>query len=299
MTMEPKDLYTKYEYIWEQQHNSLDSIYSYIQKHKIEMDDAGNITVTNTDKKDVPAFCCHLDTVHRGAPLPELMMDNILMSMNEYGIGGDDKCGIVACLELINSDLPCKVIFFREEERGCLGSRQYNTKTLKDNLFLIEIDRKNAGDLIFKSGGTTLCDKKFRKEVQKYFPHGKDETGLYTDVNVLGDAGINMMNLSAGYYRPHTPKEYVVLSELLRNIECLMAFAKEYKENRKYERKLESYGKIGGYLTSTQTKSTAGEYPLGGGLYDNQEWKESNRMCEEGEYATDEQIQAWLKKNHY
>ena len=256
------------------------------------MDDSGNITVTNADKKDVPAFCCHLDTVHRGAPKPELIMDNILMSMNDYGIGGDDKCGIVACLELINSDLPCKVIFFREEERGCLGSRQYDTSTLKENLFLIEIDRKNAGDLIFKSGGTTLCDKKFRKEVEKYFPHGKDETGLYTDVNVLGGAEINMMNLSAGYYRPHTEKEYVVLSELLRNIECLMAFAKNYKEKRKYERKKELCTKVGWNSTAKDNR-----YGFGGGLYPEQEW--DDRMCTQGEYATDEDIQRWLEKNHY
>lgn len=288
--IDPKSLYTKYNYIWQQQHNTLDSIYSFIQQHKIEMDDAGNITVTNSDEKNVPAFCCHLDTVHKDVPRPELIKDVVLLSMNGNGIGGDDKCGIIACIELINSGIPCKVIFFREEERGCLGSREYDTSTLKDNLCLIEIDRKGGTDLIFKSGGVTLCDKKFRKEIQKYFPHGKDETGLYTDVNVLGKAGINMMNLSAGYYNPHTSNEYVLLDELARNIECLMTFANEYKEQRKYERHDEKTGwnsnKKGTYNGGYGT----GDYALFGG-------GDENRINTKGDYATDEEIKEWLEGN--
>lgn len=73
---------------------------------------------------------------------------------------------------------------------------------MKNDLFLIEIDRKGDKDLIFNSGGIQLCDKQFEKEVKEAFPHGKKAQGILTDVNVLGDAQINMMNLSAGYYMP-------------------------------------------------------------------------------------------------
>lgn len=147
---------------------------------------------------------------------------------------------------------------FREEESGCRGSRAYNTKSLKNDLFLIEIDRKGDKDLIFNSGGTQLCDKQFEKEVKEAFPHGKKAQGLLTDVNVLGDAQINMMNLSAGYYMPHTENEYVVLSELQRNIDCLYNFAKNYTEKRSFVRK--------------ETK---------GGLYDRYFGKSVWPVCEE------------------
>lgn len=280
-----KDLYTKYKYIWEQQNNTLDSLYTFIKQYNVDMDDYGNITVTNTDKKEVPAFCCHLDTVHGKAPQPELLRgDTILTSFNGGGIGGDDKCGIVACLELLEN-IPCKCIFFREEERGCLGSRKYDATTLKDNLYLIEIDRRNAGDLIFKASGVSLCDKQFKKEVKKYFPHGKDETGLLTDVVVLGDAGINMMNLSSGYYYPHHSNEYVVLSELQLNIKCLIAMAKEYKEKRKYERTKA--------IVSTGLDGYAEKGLFGGGnYYDHRTWEDR-----ETEYWDEKATEAWLKEN--
>lgn len=240
-------LYSDYKSIWAQRNNTLDSLYYYIQFYHIEMDKYGNITVTNTDKKDVPAFCCHLDTVHKTSPNPELIKDDILISFTG-GIGGDDKCGIVACLEMLKT-LPCKCVFFRDEEVGCKGSHEYDTESLKDNLFLIEIDRKSGTDLIFNSGGTVLCDSQFKEEVKAYFPHGEEAQGLMTDVNVLGDAEINMMNLSAGYYNPHTDHEYVVLSELQRNIDCLKAFAGNYFAKRKFKREVNRYY---GYTSQNQ-----------------------------------------------
>ena len=239
-------LYSNYEKIWEAKDNTLDTIFSYIQDYyNVEMDSFGNITVTNSDLKNLPGFCCHLDTVHKDAPEPELLGDDILLSFDN-GIGGDDKCGIVACLELLKY-VPCKCVFFREEETGCKGSHAYDTEKLKDCLFLIEIDRKGGSDLIFVSGGEKLCDNKFKEEVKSFFPHGKEANGIMTDVNVLGKANINMMNLSAGYYNPHTDKEYVVLSELERNIRCLVRLANEYREKRTYEREVKVYGYLGQY----------------------------------------------------
>ena len=231
------NLYTKYKRVWDAKENSLDTLYQYIKNLCIDIDDYGNITVYNTPKTSVAAFCCHLDTVHSDKPNIHVIKNDILISTNDVGVGGDDKCGIVACLEMLESDVPCKAIFFREEETGCKGSRAYNAKSLKNDLFLIEIDRRGDSDLIFNSGEVQLCDKQFEKEVKKAFPHGKKTQGLLTDVNMLDNAQINMMNLSAGYYLPHTKNEYVVLSDLQRTINCLYNFAKNYTEKRKYIRK--------------------------------------------------------------
>ena len=226
------NLYSKYKYIWEQLDNTMDSIFSYIQNYPlIQMDSYGNIVVSNTkeDADKVPVFCCHMDTVHTEEPQLELVHD-VLMSVGGGGVGGDDKCGIIACLELLKL-VPCKCIFFRDEETGCRGSNKFNANTLKDNMFCIEIDRRGEGDLIFSACRGQMCSEEFQDRVKKFFPHGKAAVGSLTDVCVLGKAGINMMNLSAGYYRPHSDKEYVVLTHLQRNIDCLAELAKDIIKN--------------------------------------------------------------------
>lgn len=243
------NLYSKYKYIWEQLDNTMDSLFSYIQHYPvIEMDGYGNITVCNTQEKNIPAFCCHLDTVHKNEPELELVHDILLISTNDEGVGGDDKCGIVACLELLQS-VPCKCIFFRDEERGCQGSHDFDTESLKDNLFCIEIDRRGARDLIFDGSNGEMCGKEFQDRVKKFFPHCSPTKGGLTDVCVLGNAGINMMNLSAGYYKPHTAKEYVVLPELQTNINCLRLLAmdimKNPLKNKNYERRTTYYATWG------------------------------------------------------
>lgn len=229
------NLYTKYKDIWDGVDNNLETIYHYIKNHKWSMDSYGNITVTSSSKKEVPAFCCHLDTVHKEAPAITCIDNNVLVSFNGNGVGGDDKCGIVACLELLHK-VPCKVIFFRDEESGCRGSSAYNTSSLKDNLYLIEIDRKGAKDLIFKSGTHQLCSDQFKTAIKAVFKDYKAAQGICTDVNVLGDANINMMNVSSGYYNPHTGKEYVVLSDLEKTIKNLAKFARLYKYKEEYIR---------------------------------------------------------------
>ena len=277
-------LYSDYSYIWSQRNNNLDSIFWFIQNYNIIMDDYGNITVTNTERKDVPAFCCHLDTVHTRDPKPQLIKEDVLLSF-AGGIGGDDKCGIVACLEMLKA-MPCKAIFFRDEEHGCLGSRKYDTQSLKDNLFLIEIDRKTGTDLIFNSGGVELCDAEFKKEVKAFFPHGEEANGLMTDVNVLGDAEINMMNLSAGYYSPHSDQEYVILSELQRNIDCLKAFAGSYIQKRKFVREVKTYGHNG--------KAQESMFP-GYGDDDYSTYYSSNGTAGTEDDCDDDPANAWYK----
>lgn len=263
-----ENLYSKYKYIWEQLDNTMDSLFWFIQKYPvIEMDDFGNITVANTQDPRVPAFCCHLDTVHRKEPDLELINNQVLMSMNDAGVGGDDKCGIVACLELLER-VPCKCLFFRDEESGCRGSNKFNADSLKNNLFCIEIDRRGASDLIFSGSRGCMCSDEFKERVKTFFPHCKPAQGSLTDVCVLGEAEINMMNLSAGYYRPHTDKEYVVLPELELNIDCLERLAKDILEHPlkdyKYKRSATNYGF---YTGKSETKATWKSYTGGSELF--------------------------------
>lgn len=236
-----KNLYENYKKIWWNKDNSLDTIYSFIKQYDIDVDNAGNITINNSSNKNVPVFCCHLDTVHEAEPHPYLLKDDILLSMNDNGIGGDDKCGIIACLELLKK-LECKVIFFREEETGCVGAKKYNQQTLTKNRFMIEIDRRGSSDLIFNGGylEKQMASDEFITDVsiigEKF--GFKPETGLYTDVSQLKDSGISRMNISCGYYLPHTAKEYVVLSELQNTIDLCYTIGKKLTKQYKHKSSL-------------------------------------------------------------
>lgn len=260
-------MYSKYKYIWDQLDNNLDSLFVFIQHYPyIHMDDYGNIIVRNTvEAKPLPVFCCHLDTVHTEAPDIDCVYDTLLISQKGGGVGGDDKCGIIACLEMLEK-VPCKCIFFRDEESGCSGSKEFDAKSLKDDLFCIEIDRRGANDLIFSGSRGCMCNDEFKDRIKKHFPHGKAVQGSLTDVCVLGDAEINMMNLSAGYYKPHTDKEYVVLPELERNIGCLVSFTKDVLANplkdRNYKRKetTYTYGNYGYYSQGKWHKTNGDLY---------------------------------------
>ena len=228
-------LYSDYLQIWRAKNNSMDTIFNHVKDFDVDIDFSFNITVKNTKDEKVPAFCCHLDTVHKSSPTP-ICVNGVIFDGSGNGIGGDDKCGIIACLELLKS-VPCKCIFFTEEEKGGIGARCYDQKNLKDCKYLIEIDRKGDKDLIFTSGGTKLCSKEFQTEIKNHFVDFKEALGTFTDVNVLDETNLNMMNISCGYYLPHTSSTYVKLEDLQNVITLLKSFAELNLDFKSYKRK--------------------------------------------------------------
>ena len=251
-------LYRNYSSIWQAKNNSMDTLFNYIKEYQlIEMDDCHNITIRNTNQEKVPGFCCHLDTVHKASPSP-VYANGVLFDGAGNGIGGDDKCGIVACLELLQQ-IPCKCVFFTEEEKGGVGAKGYDQEKLKDCKFLIEIDRRGNNDLIFQSGGVALCSKEFREAIGGHFDGYKEASGTFTDVNVLGEVGINMMNISSGYYLAHTTSEHVILNHLQRTISLLKSFAEKDLEFKPYKRRkknniIDGVGYGNGYLWDSYGK---------------------------------------------
>jgi di/tripeptidase len=106
------------------------------------LDRHGNVYATKQESKDLPEnfyFPCvisHTDTVHvldtinvREESLPNAQGE-IKLSLKAYtdfniptGIGGDDKCGVFACLTLLKELPYLKAAFFVSEETGCHGSK--------------------------------------------------------------------------------------------------------------------------------------------------------------------------------
>ncbi len=163
----------------------------------------------------------HMDTVHKERikevnVVPYGSVDGGFEKRisSPQGIGGDDRCGIWAIMNLIDK-YKCYVLFVEDEEIGGIGSTKFTkTEICKDIAkvikYMIEIDRKGNNDAVFYS-----CDNTDFTEWITTNTTFKKATGTYSDISTLMPAmGIAGVNFSSGYYNAHTTSEYVVEEEL-------------------------------------------------------------------------------------
>jgi hypothetical protein len=182
--------------------------------------DDDNIYITKGEAETYPCVVAHTDTVHDIVPWFEIFESgNVMFAMNmatvtQTGIGGDDKVGVFIALEMLRKHDVIKVAFFRDEEHGCLGSRDAQMSFFEDVEFVLQCDRQGYKDFVSNIYGNTLYDDKFRKKIKPILEeYGKVETvhGGITDVGQLVDNGLDVCvaNISCGYYAPHTDEEYI------------------------------------------------------------------------------------------
>jgi hypothetical protein len=242
---EENELFYKYERLWEantKSHYDLSFIKSFLEskylKKNSSQDADGNIVISSGDRNKI-CFCAHMDTVFKSNPYP--IYDNnkgIITSINQYGIGGDDKCGIIISIELLKfcviNNISCKVVLFSTEESGGVGAKEIDLKVFDDVSHIVEVDRKGYNEVIRVSGSTDLCNEDYIKEFSDF----KIEYGIFTDVNILKSRGLNKncVNISAGYYSPHGDKEYVSTQDMTDIIYKLRNFSikttgKVYKDH--------------------------------------------------------------------
>ena len=113
-----------------------------------------------------------------------------------------------------------KCVFFVQEESGCIGSSNCNLEFFNDCRFVLQCDRRGSSDLITSVYITDLCSEEFLEQTN-YKKFGYKETdGMLTDVYTLKTDGLNVscLNISCGYYNPHSEEEYTVFSDL---VNCL------------------------------------------------------------------------------
>ena len=168
-----------------------------------------------------PCFCSHIDTVHNIVDnykvIKEYHQKDVIYS-SPTGIGGDDKNGIILCLELLENLDNVQVCFFSGEEVGCVGSNKIDLKYFDDCSCLIGLDRKGNSDIISDYWYSSTISKDFEKVLNKTkIKHGYNFTeGFITDVFTLfnRDVGASCINLSCGYYQPHTKNEYISFNDI-------------------------------------------------------------------------------------
>lgn len=191
---------------------------------KITCDKPGNLYITKGKSETYPCIVAHMDQVQErhSKDFIAYEAEDIIIGFSpkrkeQQGLGADDKCGLWIGMKCLQKFDCIKLAFFVEEEVGCKGSSKANMAFFDDCRFVIEPDRRGNADLITQIGWTPICSDEFIRDIGfKKFGY-KETEGMMTDVEALKDNGLKLscINLSCGYYEPHTDKEFVYKPALL------------------------------------------------------------------------------------
>lgn len=206
----------------------------------VSEDETGNLYIVKGKADTYPCAVAHMDTVHKitGHGIGIITVGHRVTGLNcvtmeQTGIGGDDKCGIYAALQCLERLPACKAAFFVDEEVGCQGSSRAELEFFKDCRFILQADRRGGGDWVSDISGY-LGSKEFQKAVKPFLKrHGyKPCSGMMSDVMELRDnkVGVSAANMSAGYHNPHFANEFIDLKQLDNCIEMMVAISTHLTE---------------------------------------------------------------------
>lgn len=190
----------------------------------IETDGIGNLYVKKGDAETYPCIASHIDQVQKthSKDFQAIETEDIIFGFSrnkrqQEGLGADDKVGVWIALRCLKKFDTLKAVFFVQEERGCIGSSQCEMQFFDDCKYVIQCDRRNGNDLITNIGWTELCSQKFIQDLEAEKFGYKETSGCMTDVLTLKENGLKVcaINLSCGYYEPHTDHEFVMKSEVM------------------------------------------------------------------------------------
>jgi di/tripeptidase len=210
------------------------------------VDEHNNVYATKQTTKELPEdfyFPCvvsHTDTVHNLDTI-NIREENLYNAQGELklsykaynnegkptGIGGDDKCGVFACLTLLHELPNVKAAFFVSEETGCHGSLKASEEFFSNVGYGIQFDAPENWMITEKCFGQVLFDRgsEFFETCDKVLTENMDKNSMkymvhpYTDVYALrGKFDFSCINISIGYYDYHTKDEYVVVEDVFNGI---------------------------------------------------------------------------------
>lgn len=270
--------------------------------------DGGNIYVSKGQADSYPCIVSHMDTVHKIIPQDRYRVmhdDYCAMGFDRglnapTGCGGDDKVGIFVCLTMLEQLDNVKVVFFRDEEIGCLGSSDAYIPFFDDARFILQCDRKGNKDFVNNIFGLELQSSAFSADVLTIIKnHGYSfSDGGMTDVYqlALDGVGVSVANMSCGYYNPHSDDETVVFDDvsncmsMVYEIMSTMTDIYKHKADRSYGYGTGSYGGYGGYNINNYADDSWGSYDSWLGLSDksnNKKLDEKHFCCEDCGYVTE------------
>lgn len=221
------------------------------------VDPIGNIYVTKGDSEKYPCFVSHMDTVHHVNERLEVYVNqegNLQgrdsVDQSPLGVGGDDKCGVYLCLEMLDRLESVKVAFFVGEEFGMVGSKEASPEFFSNVKYAIQFDSPEGDTMSLTLRGNRLFDEEslfgetvtpllLERGITKWQHHP------YTDVyQLITKFDFPCLNLAAGYHRYHTQHEYVVPDEVENTLQLALELVEVLKE--------ETYVRIKSHSVVTQ-----------------------------------------------
>jgi len=196
-----------------------------------------------------PMFIAHTDTVHSkidkifvkeeklqrpytfGKTFDNTEVD-VLKAYDEKGmatgIGGDDKCGIFICLELLKQLDKVKIGFFVSEETGCHGSSKCDESFLTDVGYITQYDAPGNHLITEICSGVRLFERDsefFNIAIPTIEESFRNEMLIqshpYTDISQLKKkSDVCCINMSCGYYNMHSSNEFVSINDVNRAIDA-------------------------------------------------------------------------------
>ena len=166
-------------------------------------------------------LCCHLDTVGNVHVKNIVSENGTLRNGENQLLGADDRCGVYGLIELSialgKKGIKPYLAFFTDEEIGLIGADNFikkNPYNLYDIKFCIELDRRGSDDCVFYEAD--YCEEFIQYVESKGFKHN---SGSCSDISCIIETWkIPCVNLSIGYYNEHTPREYLVIDEMMSTI---------------------------------------------------------------------------------
>ena len=209
----------------------------------IVQDNAGNLLITKGESDSYPCICAHMDQVQHLHPKDFTCVENddVIFGYSpkerkQFGLGADDKNGLFIALECLASYDAIKCAFFVGEEIGCKGSGAVDISFFDDCRYCIQIDRRGNSDMVTDIY-SEMCSEEFINDVDCH-SHGYEiSDGLMTDVAELRERGVEVscINLSCGYYEPHTDYEFTSKSDLHKCYDFVCHIIENCTKKYKYE----------------------------------------------------------------
>lgn len=162
------------------------------------------------------ALVAHLDTVFSSPPKNIFHDQEQQVMWSPQGLGADDRAGVFAIIQIIQSGLRPHIILTTDEEKGAIGANllSKNGNPFKDLRYIIQLDRKGSNDCVFYN-----CNNIEFVEYVESFGFVEDH-GTFTDISILCPAfGIAGVNLSIGYIHEHTYMETFSLNAFSKTVD--------------------------------------------------------------------------------
>lgn len=233
------------------------------------MDEAGNVIFTRGVVKDVPVpiIMAHLDTV---LETPKVVYEEKGKYWARGQLGGDDRAGVYAVAKIISMTTgPLVALFTRGEESGGKGARELKLEI--EGAYIVAFDRRNGTDAVFYTAASDEYEEAVLTAIKDFgFTRA---VGTWSDCETVArDRDCSSVNLSVGYYEPHTEKDYVLFWEVWNSLRAGLRLLATLKNTKFKCPAKTTYSYAGGYAdgyyqnSHWKTHETSGHwvYPDGG-----------------------------------